>query len=325
MTITRTEFTSGLRVVTERMPGVRSVTIGIWVLAGSRDERPADQRPLPLPRAPAVQGHREAQALDIAEAFDAVGGDVNAFTAKEYTCYYARVLDRDLEMAVDHLADMLPALDDRGDRPRGRVRRDLVRDRHARGLARGHGARRLHRGAVARTPARPPDPRHQGPDQRLDARVGPRLLPAPLRARADGGVGRRQRPARQAARDAGRPHGRGEARWVSAGPLGDDVAVDMHGRRSRRGDDAIKRKPIEQAHIVLGTNGLAPHRRRSLRVPHREHGARRWDVLAPVPGDPREAWAGLHRVQLPLAVHGGRRVQRVRGHDAGQRAARSSR
>ena len=54
----RTEFSSGLRVVTERMPSVRSVSLGFWVLAGSRDEAPADQRVQPLPRAPALQGHR---------------------------------------------------------------------------------------------------------------------------------------------------------------------------------------------------------------------------------------------------------------------------
>src|SRR6476619_2976442 len=107
MTITRTEFSSGLRVVTERMPGVRSATIGIWVLAGSRDERPAISGHCHFLEHLLFKGTERRSALEIAEAFDAVGGDVNAFTAKEYTCYYARVLDRDLELAVDHLADML--------------------------------------------------------------------------------------------------------------------------------------------------------------------------------------------------------------------------
>ena len=81
------------------------------------------------------------------EAFDAVGGDLNAFTAKEYTCYYARVLDRDLEMAVEHLADMLAALADPAGRPRGRAPGDPGGDPHARGLARGRRARPVHRGA----------------------------------------------------------------------------------------------------------------------------------------------------------------------------------
>ncbi|MEA2551471.1 MAG: hypothetical protein QOE25_1240 [Actinomycetota bacterium] len=105
--IERTEFNSGLRIVTERMPSVRSVSIGIWVLAGSRDEAPKISGSSHFLEHLLFKGTKTRSALDIAEAFDAVGGDLNAFTSKEFTCYYARVLDRDLEMAVDHLADML--------------------------------------------------------------------------------------------------------------------------------------------------------------------------------------------------------------------------
>jgi predicted Zn-dependent peptidase len=107
MPIARTEFSSGLRVVTERMPGVRSVALGIWVLAGSRDEEPAISGSSHFLEHLLFKGTKQRSALDIAEHFDAVGGDLNAFTAKEYTCYYARILDRDLPMAVEHLADML--------------------------------------------------------------------------------------------------------------------------------------------------------------------------------------------------------------------------
>jgi predicted Zn-dependent peptidase len=107
MPIERTEFSSGLRVVTERMPGVRSASLGFWVLAGSRDERPRISGHCHFLEHLLFKGTATRSARDIAEAFDAVGGDVNAFTAKEYTCYYARVLDRDLDTAVDHLADML--------------------------------------------------------------------------------------------------------------------------------------------------------------------------------------------------------------------------
>src|SRR6266850_314774 len=107
MTIHRTEYTSGLRVVTERMPGVRSVSLGVWVLAGSRDEAPAISGSSHFLEHLLFKGTKTRSAQDIAEAFDAVGGDLNAFTAKEYTCFYARVRDRDLELAVDHLADML--------------------------------------------------------------------------------------------------------------------------------------------------------------------------------------------------------------------------
>jgi len=104
--IERTEFSSGLRVVTERMPGVRSVSLGFWVLAGSRDEPPAISGSSHFLEHLLFKGTKMRSARDIAEDFDAVGGDVNAFTSKEYTCFYARILDGDLEMAVDHLADM---------------------------------------------------------------------------------------------------------------------------------------------------------------------------------------------------------------------------
>ena len=107
MPITRSEFTSGLRVVTERMAGVRSASLGFWVLAGSRDERPAISGHCHFLEHLLFKGTARRSARDIAEAFDAVGGDVNAFTAKEYTCYYSRVRDRDLELAIDHLSDML--------------------------------------------------------------------------------------------------------------------------------------------------------------------------------------------------------------------------
>jgi predicted Zn-dependent peptidase len=106
MAIRRTEFGSGLRLVTERMPGVRSVALGYWVLAGSRDEPPPISGSSHFLEHLLFKGTKTRSARDIAEAFDAVGGDVNAFTAKEYTCFYSRVRDRDLPMAVDHLSDM---------------------------------------------------------------------------------------------------------------------------------------------------------------------------------------------------------------------------
>src|SRR5438067_1101696 len=103
----RTEFESGLRIVTERMPSVRSVTLGVWVGAGSRDERPAIGGASHFLEHLLFKGTPTRSARDIAEAFEAVGGDLNAFTSKENTCFYARVLDRDLPMAVEHMSDML--------------------------------------------------------------------------------------------------------------------------------------------------------------------------------------------------------------------------
>jgi predicted Zn-dependent peptidase len=107
MAIRRTEFGSGLRVVTERMPGVRSVALGFWVLAGSRDEPSRISGSSHFLEHLLFKGTRSRSARDIAEAFDAVGGELNAYTAKEHTTYYARVRDQDLPMAVEHLADMV--------------------------------------------------------------------------------------------------------------------------------------------------------------------------------------------------------------------------
>jgi predicted Zn-dependent peptidase len=105
--IRRTVLPGGLRVVTEKLPAVRSVAFGIWAGVGSRDED--------VPHAGAThylehllfKGTARRSALDISAAMDAVGGELNAFTAKEYTCYYARVLDEDLPLAIDVLCDMV--------------------------------------------------------------------------------------------------------------------------------------------------------------------------------------------------------------------------
>ena len=103
----RTVLPGGLRIITEDDAGVRSASVGVWVGVGSRDESPALHGLLALPRAPAVQGHPRRTALDISAAIDAVGGEINAFTAKEYTCFYARVLDDDLPLAVDVIGDLV--------------------------------------------------------------------------------------------------------------------------------------------------------------------------------------------------------------------------
>ena len=104
---TRSEYGSGLRVITEEMPGTRSVAFAFWVGIGSRDERPAIAGSSHFLEHLLFKGTKTRTARQIADAFDAMGGDLNAFTAKEYTCYYCRVGDRDLDMAVDYMCDML--------------------------------------------------------------------------------------------------------------------------------------------------------------------------------------------------------------------------
>ncbi|PUA80660.1 M16 family metallopeptidase [Nocardioides currus] len=105
--IRRTLLPGGLRVVTEQMVGARSASIGVWVNVGSRDETPTLHGCSHFLEHLLFKGTRERSALDISVALDAVGGEFNAFTAKEYTCFHARVLDDDLPLAVDVLGDMI--------------------------------------------------------------------------------------------------------------------------------------------------------------------------------------------------------------------------
>jgi predicted Zn-dependent peptidase len=105
--IRRTILPGGLRVITEQMAGARSASIGVWVNVGSRDETPALHGCSHFLEHLLFKGTRERSALDISVALDAVGGEFNAFTAKEYTCFHARVLDDDLPLAVDVLGDMI--------------------------------------------------------------------------------------------------------------------------------------------------------------------------------------------------------------------------
>src|SRR6266849_2097629 len=106
-TVRRTVLPGGLRVVTEFLPAVRSVALGIWVGVGSRDEDEKHAGATHYLEHLLFKGTRKRTALDISAEMDAVGGELNAFTAKEYTCYYARVLDQDLPLAIDVLSDMV--------------------------------------------------------------------------------------------------------------------------------------------------------------------------------------------------------------------------
>jgi len=105
--VNRTVLPGGLRVVTEFLPAVRSVALGIWVGVGSRDEDHAHAGATHYLEHLLFKGTKRRTALEISAEMDAAGGEMNAFTAKEYTCYYARVLDADLPLAVDILSDMV--------------------------------------------------------------------------------------------------------------------------------------------------------------------------------------------------------------------------
>ena len=241
---------------------------------------------------------------------------MNAFTAKEYTCYYARVLDRDLELAVDHLADMLQHSLIRIPRPGRRAPGDPRGDQHARGLAGRPGPRPVHRGAVARPSARTAGAGNGGDDRGGHARVGQPVLQAALRpgnfvVAAAGNV-RARRPASLLAdrMETGRPLATGAA------PPG------TFGRPARPPGLRGATRPAPQdgagAHLSRHRRTCA-HRPRPVRLHGRQHGARRRDVIAPLPRDPRAAGPGVLGLQLSIAVHRGRDLHRLRGDHAGSR------
>lgn len=105
--VRRTVLPSGVRILSEQVPGARSATVGYWVAAGSRDELSGTFGATHFLEHLLFKGTPSRTALDIAVSFDAVGGENNAMTAKEYTCYYAKVQDIDLPMAIEVIGDML--------------------------------------------------------------------------------------------------------------------------------------------------------------------------------------------------------------------------
>ncbi len=107
MTVRTHTLSNGLRIVTERMEGLQSAAIGIWVLSGGRHERPEQNGIAHFLEHMAFKGTKRRSALDIAEVIEDVGGYINAYTSREATAYYARVLEADVPLALDVVADIV--------------------------------------------------------------------------------------------------------------------------------------------------------------------------------------------------------------------------
>ncbi len=249
-TFERSELPSGLRVLTEHMPGVRSVSLGIWAGVGSRDETHRLAGASHYLEHLLFKGTRRRSAKDIAKAMDAVGGEVNAFTSKEYTCFYARTLDRDLPLAVDVLVDMvrnsriakadveaertviLEEIGMHNDAPD-----DVVHDLFAEALLGGHPLGRPVLGTVA-------------------------SIEAMRRAAVVRYWRRHYVPGKLVVAAAGNCRHR-EVVELVAGAFGDLADGGAHGPRAGRsepklvGGTAVRYKPTEQAHVVVGTRGLS--------------------------------------------------------------------
>ena len=133
--IVRDVLDNGLRVLTERMSQVRSVSVGVWLTRGSRHENAERGGIAHFVEHMLFKGTGTRSAEDIAQAIDSIGGQLDAFTAKEYASYYIKVLDEHLPLALDILADIVrnPAFNRRRHRARkeGRPRRDQDGGGHA--------------------------------------------------------------------------------------------------------------------------------------------------------------------------------------------------
>jgi len=103
----KTVLENGIRVVSGKMPGVRSVSIGVWIDAGSRDEKPEENGLSHFIEHLVFKGTKKRSAKEIAVALESVGGSLNAFTGREHTCYYAKVLEEHLEIALEIISDIL--------------------------------------------------------------------------------------------------------------------------------------------------------------------------------------------------------------------------
>jgi predicted Zn-dependent peptidase len=102
-----TVLDNGVTVLTESLDSVRSVALGVWFSVGSRDESPAEAGMSHFMEHMMFKGTPTRSAADISETFDRIGAELNAFTSKEYTCYYSRVIDEHLPTAIELLSDMV--------------------------------------------------------------------------------------------------------------------------------------------------------------------------------------------------------------------------
>jgi predicted Zn-dependent peptidase len=102
----KTVLGNGIKVITEEIPYLHSVSIGIWVTLGSRDEQPDENGISHFIEHLLFKGTERRTAFDIAKEIDSVGGTLNAFTGREYTCFYAKVIDKNLPLAIDLLSDI---------------------------------------------------------------------------------------------------------------------------------------------------------------------------------------------------------------------------
>ena len=239
-------------MITEQVPGVRSVAFGVWVNVGSRDETGRQMGSAHYLEHLLFKGTHKRSAMDISASIEAVGGDLNAFTTKEYTCYYVRVLDVDLPLGIDVVCDV--------------VTDALIRAEDVEG----------ERGVILEEIAmHEDDPTDVVHDEFAAAMFGDTPLGRPVlgsietisgisRTSINGFYRRKYRPESMVVAAAGNLDHDTVVRQVRAAfaPVLDPSAEVQPARPSRRprphsAGMRVNRRPTEQAHLVLGVPGLA--------------------------------------------------------------------
>jgi predicted Zn-dependent peptidase len=255
--VRRSVLPGGVRVLSEHMPGLRSATVGAWVGIGSRDERDGHHGSTHFLEHLLFKGTARRSAMDIAEAFDEVGGEANAATGKEHTCYYARVLDTDLPMAVDVIADMVTSarLDtDELETERGVILEelamndddpsDVVHERFAEAVLGTH--------PLGRPIGGTPDTIRAVPRDAVWEHYREHYRPATLVVTAAGGVDH-DVLVKQVA------HALAEGGWDLADGVAPDArrrAEDVEGGIPAEGSQITVSRTTEQANVIVGGTGL---------------------------------------------------------------------
>lgn len=255
--VRRSVLPGGVRVLSEHMPGLRSATVGAWVGIGSRDERDGHHGSTHFLEHLLFKGTARRSAMDIAEAFDEVGGEANAATGKEHTCYYARVLDTDLPMAVDVIADMVTSarLDtDELETERGVILEelamndddpsDVVHERFAQAVLGTH--------PLGRPIGGTPDTIRAVPRDAVWEHYREHYRPATLVVTAAGGVDH-DVLVKQVA------HALAEGGWDltdGAAPNARRRAEDVEGGIPAEGSQITVSRTTEQANVIVGGTGL---------------------------------------------------------------------
>lgn len=241
---------SGVTVVTETVPSVRSVALGLWLQVGARDEPAGHAGCSHFLEHLLFKGSSRRSAREVAEELDAVGGELNAFTTKELTCFHARVLDRDLPVAFDVLADLV--VDARNDATDVEAERQVIRSEL--------------------------DFLHDTPDELIHADLAEVVLgDHPLAAEPLGTAASIAELQRETIQGFYREHYRPQRLTVAAAgnldharvvALADQLLGDL-GRPdgcapARRGPDGyqtgqvrLRSRPGEQVHLAVGVGGLA--------------------------------------------------------------------